>query len=418
MPEPRYWQQDRHLPDYLLAWIRMQFLDLEPILGLAGEHLGLRRCFGYVAGRDLAWFSDPARWNLRQELCLRHLFLRDPVPLAQAMEDEDGIEVFSFHLRSADRPRLRCNGMIIGPDDALAGLSAPHKCLGFLAPPDRDGLVVKSSSDLKDLLSEAEVLNALPPNILAPQPRGVFLSALLPADDLQEAGLSPAGENQSLETLLPGIPLVRHGDYEDLDDGLKAAILEALRHLVYPDRVTSLHQQAERFRAELLQSNRFEPVQAGLLLSLLDGVQDATPIAASRCHGDLRPENLQICPLDLSDDSYTCGIGFFDWEFTFDHSLGLLDWISLVMDSAYVSCASFEDLLTELNRRQLGLVHATALPGCNLPLAQLFALHLVRYVLDRYPRVITEDTTARALRLHDILGSDPEPIRTFLALKG
>ncbi|MEB3332331.1 MAG: hypothetical protein VKI83_07570 [Synechococcaceae cyanobacterium] len=417
MPEQRNWQQNRQLPDYLLAWIRMQFLDLEPVLGLDGEQEGLRRCFGYVAGRDLAWFSDPAFWNLRQEISLRHLFLKDPLHLARTLEEEEGMEVFSFHLRTGAAPRLRCNGTLIDPDTALAGLSAPKKCLAFLAPPDREGLVVKSSPELNDLLLEAQVLHALPERVLAPQPRGVFLAALLPTDGLEEAGLSLLGENQSLESLLPGISLFRHGDYEQLDDGIRAVILEALQQLVYPDRFTTLRQQAERLGQELLASGRFQQAQLDLIGAMLAAVQDETPVASSRCHGDLRPENLQICPLDFSGESYTCGIGFFDWEFSHDDGLGVLDWMSLVMDSAYVDCISFEALLAEVKRRQLSQVSRTALPGCQLPFQQLFTLHLMRYVLDRYPRQITEDTPRRMLCLHDILASEPAPIREFLALR-
>lgn len=418
MSDSPNWQQNRQLPDYLEAWIRMQFMNVEPIFGLDAEGIqapeDLVRCCGYVRSRDLAWFTDPARWNRRQELGLRHLFFKDPVLLAQTMEGDDGMEVFSFHLRNTGPFQLRCNRTRIGPEDALAGLSAPHKCLGFLAPPDRDGLVVKSSSDLQGLLSEAEVLHALPATVLAPVPRGVFLAATLPADGLAEVGLSLEGENQSLETLLPGIPLGKHGDYQELEDGIKAAILEALQQLVYPDRLTFLRQQADQLRRELQAANWFEQPQHDLIASILDVVQDRSLIAASRCHGDLRPDNLQICPLDLSGESYTCGIGLFDWEFTHDNSLGLLDWMSLLMDAAYVECHSFEALLEQVRSRELRQVASTALPGCGLPFGQLFALHFVRYLLDRHPRPDQPNLPERAICLRDILASDPTPFRAFL----
>ena len=314
----------------------------------------------------ISWFSTPLGWSEWQELSLAGLFPFQPKALLQQSQGPGDPDLVMHHLALGPSARLRHFGVPLQPGTALGGRVTSGKTITAVVPRLGVGMILKHSAMVANLRREVEALKQCPEGLLTPRHLGQVAA--------RDSSLITA------QTLLPGQSLEWLGP---LTEERHQAVVDALRQLVHTDRTTTLLEQARSLASELA-SARLPADQRQSLERLLGGITDQQQWHASRLHGDLRPLNLQVCPLEREGDAWRCGLGFLDWEFSRPCGLGVTDYLRLHLDRGYVESRSFAELLQpcRLEQLQQGLSRLD-LPGAAGPLDQLLRLHVVMHALDR-----------------------------------
>jgi hypothetical protein len=170
---------------------------------------------------------------------------------------------------------------------------------------------------------------------------------------------------------------------------------QALAGLVRHDRTTSLAKLGAKLAIEA-EALWIEPQERENLLKIIATIDDTTPVAPSRTHGDLSPRNVLVEPGGR--------MSLMNWEFSRDEGLGIADLARFAVNPRYTLATGFADFLDDRAMGLLRRVQASNLPGANLPLGQLLALQFATRFIDNirtYPR-----TGVRMMTLGQLIGSD------------
>lgn len=297
---------------------------------------------------SLAWFSAPLGWSDHQALSLGGLFPFAPLDVVSDRGWKAAGRISVHHLVLGPEAKVRWFGQRLDQGTALGGRTASGKTITAVVPRLGEGVILKHSRLVANLSREVAALKERPRDLLAPR----HLGSAHPRE----------GEMITAQSLLPGQPLQWVGPITEEQEG---AVLESLQHLVQADQQTSVFEQARCLQAELAVAP-LPGDQRMALERLLAGAEDRRPVPASRLHGDLRPLNLQVCPLEREGTQWRCGLGLLDWEFSRPCGLGVTDYLRLLLDSAYRESRSFAELLNPFRLNQLRAALARLeLPGAD-----------------------------------------------------
>ncbi|MFM7313595.1 MAG: hypothetical protein ACKO0M_10595 [Cyanobium sp.] len=367
-PDPIHSGPDDCSTPSLHSWLPQLFEDVALIDEPTARASSLRTLvlLSLSDQNGLSWFSTPLSWSERQELSLTGLFPFRPQTLMQETGKSGGPDLGVHHLALGPRARVRHVGLPLQPGTAFGGRSASGKTVTAVVPRQGEGLILKQSRLVANLRREIEALRSCPTGLLAPRHLG-------------EAN-APGGGLVTAQTLLPGQPLHWLGS---LTEDHQSAVIDALQRLVHPHRTTSCVEQARSLEEELACAP-LPPAQRRNLAQLLAGINDSHRWPSSRLHGDLKPMNLLLCPLERDGDDWRCGIGLLDWEFSRPCGLGVTDVVRLLLDSGYREASSLAELLRPSRLAQVQqALSQLDLPGAAGPLDQLLRLHVVTHALDR-----------------------------------
>lgn len=376
------------LEEEIRSWCEEVFEDVKPSFfgPMAAANVACRARLNYE-NLWVTWFTDPHGWNLAQRAVLQHALRHDPEKIATHTFRESEYWL-KFHLNFGPKPSLkRFSGRTILPGSAILGSHGSAKTVTLCAPPcpaKQLGYVVKTSAYEDGLILENLALQQLVGKMNIPQELGMSLGKLnqgrLPSAKRQAALF----ENQNLQQLLAGYNLITIPRINNLLPLACTVLHQLVDHTSPP---TSLAEQAELLRNEILCSGISQSLK-DCLQELLQRVNDTTPVAPSRMHGDFRRGNLLAIPdgLDFAAKSFDFELAVIDWELSKASRLGILDFAQLILDlqQASLNRKSLDEMFAEGELEFFcEALKQSDLPGCSLPAGQILALHLATYAFDR-----------------------------------
>lgn len=171
---------------------------------------------------------------------------------------------------------------------------------------------------------------------------------------------------------------------------------QTLAGLVQHDRPTSLASLGAKLALEA-EALWIEPQERENLLKIAATLTDTTPVASSRTHGDLEPQNILIGPGGA--------ISLINWEFSREEGLGVTDLVRFAVNRRYTLATGFGDFLDARALEMLKRIRAGSLPGAALPLDQLLALQFCTHFID-HVRTYPRKAGVRMITLAQLIASD------------
>lgn len=346
-------------------WMRRIF-DSDGALELVPADCPLEGTFwAYV---DQAYFelcpahavADPV---MRQTMGLK---LADRIA-GRAHDGVQGKGLIRFRLREGVKPYAHFEALGFDPAGMFGQTTSSKLVLAFpLRSSGEMACVIKSASlehIAANLKTEMDALQAVATRVQAPcalLSSGVYESGAAPVTSVQSwcAGERLSGTREAIWTQSTVMQISRW-----------------LRALVDPAaRQVSLRELANEQAAIVKVHPRLEEDEKQRLCMVLAQVRDDTPVASSRLHGDMRPENIL-----LQEDGRFVAV---DWEFSRPRSLGLLDLMRYLLESVYGNSqtASFAGAMT---RDAVQWIRSSGLPGAGLPIPEMANLQFVMHYTDR-----------------------------------